>query len=108
MTDNKRFCLMRIIGNDLLCHSKLSLLLLVASISSALMIISTTYQIRYLTTEHEKVVLEKDELEIEWRNLILEEKTLENHNRIECIAIEQLKMQHIDPSQENIIAQSIN
>ena len=39
----------------------------------------------------------------EWRNLILEENALGDHSRVESIATDKLKMQHVDPSQENIV-----
>ncbi|MOA70458.1 Cell division protein FtsL [compost metagenome] len=48
-------------------------------------------------------MLERDALDIEWRNLILEENALGDHSRVERIATEKLQMQHVDPSQENII-----
>ena len=44
-------------------------------------------------------------LDIEWRNLILEENALGDHSRVERIATEKLQMQHVDPSQENIVVQ---
>ncbi|MBE8943288.1 cell division protein FtsL, partial [Escherichia coli] len=49
--------------------------------------------------------LERDALDIEWRNLILEENALGDHSRVERIATEKLQMQHVDPSQENIVVQ---
>ena len=53
----------------------------------------------------EQLVLERDALDIEWRNLILEENALGDHSRVERIATEKLQMQHVDPSQENIVVQ---
>ncbi|AIV28358.1 cell division protein FtsL [Enterobacter cloacae] len=51
------------------------------------------------------MVLERDALDIEWRNLILEENALGDHSRVERIATEKLQLQHVDPSQENIVVQ---
>ena len=61
--------------------------------------------IRLLTAQREQLVLERDALDIEWRNLILEENALGDHSRVERIATEKLQMQHVDPSKENIVVQ---
>ncbi|MCR3755477.1 MAG: cell division protein FtsL [Sodalis sp. Psp] len=95
-----------IIGKDLLSHGKLPLILLIAVLGSAIQVVITTHQTRLLIAEREQMVLEKDALDIEWRNLILEENMLGDHSRVECIATEQLQMQHVDPSQENIVVHS--
>ncbi|MGL9769680.1 MAG: cell division protein FtsL [Sodalis sp. (in: enterobacteria)] len=105
MISNKRYSLIRIIGTDLLRHSKVPLLLLIAVLLLAILVVTTTYQTRQLTAKREQMVLEKDALDIEWRNLILEENALGDHGRVERIATEKLQMQHVDPSQEKIMVQ---
>ncbi|MGL9773096.1 MAG: cell division protein FtsL [Sodalis sp. (in: enterobacteria)] len=103
MIGNERHGLIGIIGSDLLRHGKLPLLLLIAVLISAFLVVTTTHQTRRLTAEREQMVLEKNALDIEWRNLILEENALGDHSRVERIATEKLQMQHVDPSQENIV-----
>lgn len=76
MTGNERHSLPAIIGGDLLRHGKLPLLLLIAVLASAIMVVITTHKTRLLTAQREQLVLEKDSLDIEWRNLILEENAL--------------------------------
>lgn len=105
MIGNERHGLIGIICSDLLRHDKLPLLLLIAVLVSAVLVVTTTHQTRRLTAERELMVLEKDALDIEWRNLILEENALGNHSRVERVATEKLQMQHVDPSQENIVVQ---
>ncbi|WP_029684613.1 cell division protein FtsL [Tatumella saanichensis] len=105
MISNERHSLPGIIGGDLLRHGKLPLILLVAVLVSAIMVVITTHKTRLLTAQREQMVLEKDSLDIEWRNLILEENALGDHSRVERLAIEKLHMQHVDPSQENIVVQ---
>ncbi|EEQ20814.1 Cell division protein ftsL [Yersinia intermedia ATCC 29909] len=70
---------------------------------SAVFVVTTAHRTRLLTAEREQLVLERDALDIEWRNLILEENALGDHSRVESIATDKLKMQHVDPSQENIV-----
>ncbi len=105
MIGNERHSLPGIIGGDLLRHGKLPLLLLVAVLVTAMMVVITTHKTRLLTAQREQMVLERDSLDIEWRNLILEENALGDHSRVERLAIEKLHMQHVDPSQENIVVQ---
>ncbi|MGP4123410.1 MAG: cell division protein FtsL [Sodalis sp. (in: enterobacteria)] len=105
MIGNERQSLIKSIGSDLLRQGKLPLLLLIPVLVSAVLVVTTTYQTRRLTAEREKIVMEKDALDIEWRNLILEENALGDHSRVERIATEKLQMQHVKPSQENIVVQ---
>lgn len=103
MIGNQRLGLVRVIGSDLLRNAKIPLILLVAVLVSAIFVVTTVYRTRLLTAEREQLVLERDALDIEWRNLILEENAFGAHSRVEHIAIEKLQMQHVDLSKENII-----
>ncbi|SNC58980.1 cell division protein FtsL [Sodalis endosymbiont of Henestaris halophilus] len=103
MIGNKRHSLIGIIGSDLLRYGKLPLLLLVTVLVSAILVVMTTHQTRRLTAKREHMVIENHALDIEWRNLILEEKALGHHSRIERIAIENMQLKHVDLSQENLM-----
>ena len=100
MIGNERHTLVAVIGGDILRHGKLPLILFIGVLVSAVLVVTTTHKTRLLT---EQLVLERDALDIEWRNLILEENALGDHSRVERIATEKLQMQHVDPSQENIV-----
>lgn len=102
---NERHALPGVIGSDLLRGAKLPLCLLAGIIVTAVTIVTTTHHTRLLTAERERVVLERDALDIEWRNLILEENALGDHSRVERIATDKLQMQHVDPGEENIVVQ---
>ncbi|WP_145483736.1 cell division protein FtsL [Yersinia aldovae] len=103
MIGNERHGLVGLIGGDLIRNAKIPLILLVAVLVSAVLVVTTAHRTRLLTAEREQLVLERDALDIEWRNLILEENALGDHSRVERIATDKLKMQHVDPSQENIV-----
>lgn len=94
---------MNIIVSDLLHRGKVTLLMLAIVLLSAILTVTTTYYTRQLIDERERILLEKNVLDIEWRNLILEENMLNDHGRVERISIEKLKMQYIDLSKENIL-----
>jgi cell division protein FtsL len=100
---NERHGLVGVIGGDLLRNAKIPLILLIMVLVSAILVVTTVHRTRLLTAEREQMVLERDALDIEWRNLILEENALGDHSRVESIAIDKLKMQHVDPSQEIIV-----
>ncbi len=101
--ERQRHGLVGIIGNDLLRHAKIPLLLLMAVLVSALFVVTLAHRTRLLISERERLVLEKDALDIEWRNLILEEHVLGDHARVENIATDKLKMQYVDPTKELIL-----
>ncbi|CNH83922.1 cell division protein FtsL [Yersinia pekkanenii] len=103
MIGHERHGLVGVIGGDLIRNAKIPLILLIAVLVSAVLVVTTAHRTRLLTAEREQLVLERDALDIEWRNLILEENALGDHSRVERIAIDKLKMQHVDPSQENIV-----
>lgn len=105
MIGNERHSLPGVIAGDLLRHGKIPLILAVAVLVSAVLVVTTAHKTRLLTAQREQLVLERDALDIEWRNLILEENALGDHSRVERIATEKLQMQHVDPSQENIVVQ---
>ncbi|MGL9759918.1 MAG: cell division protein FtsL [Symbiopectobacterium sp.] len=103
MISNERHNLAGIIGQDVLRHGKLPLLLLISALVSAVLVVTTVHKTRLLTVQREQLLLERDALDIEWRNLILEENALGDHSRVERIATEKLHMWHVDPAQENIV-----
>ncbi|KAB7898390.1 cell division protein FtsL [Rouxiella sp. S1S-2] len=105
MIGNERHGLVGVIFSDILRNGKIPMILLTASLISAMAVVTLSHKTRLLTAQREQLVLEKDALDIEWRNLILEENALGDHSRVERIATEKLQMQHVDPSQETIVVQ---
>lgn len=101
----ERHSLPGVIGGDLLRNGKLPVCLFVAIVITAVIVVTTAHKTRLLTAQREQMVVERDALEIEWRNLILEENALGDHSRVERIAKDKLQLQHVDPSQENIVVQ---
>ncbi|MGP1871429.1 MAG: cell division protein FtsL [Arsenophonus sp.] len=99
----KKYSLIKIIGYDILRHGVIPLILLKVIIISAILIIITSHQVRLLVAEKDFIVEKKEFLDIEWRNLILEENLLVNHSRIERLSIERLQMIHVDPMKEHIV-----
>lgn len=103
--NTERHSLPGVIAGDLLRNGKLPVCLFVAIVITAVIVVTTAHKTRLLTAQREQMVVERDALDIEWRNLILEENALGDHSRVERIAKDKLQLQHVDPSQENIVVQ---
>ncbi|KLV06212.1 cell division protein FtsL [Photobacterium aquae] len=94
-TDN----LALLIGRDLLCVGKIPSVLLVLVLISALGVVYITHQSRQLIAQQEQLLIERDQLDIEWRNQILEENSLAEHSRVERLAEKEMDMKR--PSRED-------
>ena len=80
-----------------------SYLLLLLIILSAFSVVYFTHINRQSTSEAEILLSTRDELDIEWRNLLLEQNSLAEHSTIESKAKHLLKMKRPDGIEEIII-----
>ena len=90
------------IWQDILQHFVSYVLLLVVVIS-AFSVIYYTHVNRQTTSALEILFTERDELDIEWRNLLLEQNSLAEHSVIESKAKNLLKMKRPSTDSEIII-----
>jgi cell division protein FtsL len=51
----------------------------------------------------ERLMQEKDQLDVEWSHLVLEQSTLTEHNRIEALVKRHLNMHRPLPSEEVVV-----
>jgi cell division protein FtsL len=86
-------------------HSKLQVVLLLACIGSALVVVHFAHLNRQLTIAHDGLYQQRDQLDIEWRNLVLEQRSLSEHSRVEDIARNRLQM--IRPAGDRDIAVTV-
>ena len=77
------------------------LILAFAILISALSVVYVTHESRQLIAQQEKLLMQRENYDVEWRNQILEENSLAEHSRIERLAETELKMQR--PSVDNEI-----
>ncbi|MGL1957966.1 MAG: cell division protein FtsL [Colwellia sp.] len=80
-----------------------SYILLVFVVVSAFSVIYYTHLNRQTTSQLELLLTKRDELDIEWRNLVLEQNSLAEHSAIESKAKKLLKMKRPDANSEIII-----
>lgn len=84
--------LVKLIGQEVR-QRKLVIVLLLACILSALAVVQMSHLNRQLTIQQELNYTQRDQLDTEWRNLLLEQRALAEHSRVEEIARRQLNMQ---------------
>lgn len=90
LLDLKRHLFQVILGLAILC--------------SALTTIVVTDDTRTVTAELNKVQSITDELEVEWRHLVLEQNALAEHSRVSDIARIKLAMARPKPLEEKVIS----
>jgi cell division protein FtsL len=81
----------------------LTYLLLLVVVMSAFSVIYFTHLNRQTTSGLEILLTERDELDIEWRNLLLEQNSLAEHSTIESKAGKLLQMKRPNINSEVII-----
>ncbi len=94
--------LSQIVLHDLWLH-KWILLLALLVLGNAVAVVYTSHVSRSLTTQWDQLLQERDRLDIEWRNLLLEEQSQAEHSRITRIATKELNMSRPLPSEEVVV-----
>ena len=96
------FNLLLILVTELTRH-KLRVLLFIAVIVSALAVILSSHHNRQQNIALEQLMRQKDNLDVEWRNLVLEQRALTEHNRIEALVEKHLDMQRPGVDDEVVV-----
>ena len=97
--------LSRQIAQDLSETGRWALLLLLLITVSALSVIYITQNTRTSIALHDQLLMERERLEVEWRNQLLEEHALSEHSRIERIASVEQGMVRPENHNEIIVSQ---
>lgn len=72
---------------------------------SAVSVIYSTYQTRKLVAEFQQLQNLRNDMEVEWGQLLLEQSTWGSFNRVERLASERLKMVVPEPNQIVMVSQ---
>ncbi|WP_136483344.1 cell division protein FtsL [Vibrio sp. H11] len=95
--------LAKLIALDLLTVGRVPLVMLGLIFASAMGVVFTTHHTRQAITAKDQVLEERDHLDNEWRNLILEETALAEHSRVQEVAQNDLNMKRPDADKEVVI-----
>ncbi|MGX9416967.1 cell division protein FtsL [Vibrio sp. RC27] len=98
-----KYNLAKIIAHDLLTVGRIPLLLTVVIFISAMSVVFVTHQTRGVISAKEQEMVKRENLDNEWRNLLLEETALSEHSRVEVLAEKELEMKRPEPDKEVII-----
>ena len=99
---NTNFNLFSFVVADLARHPVRVLLFLALLVSAGLVILSAHHN-RQMSIAIERLMQEKDQLDVEWRHLVLEQSALTEHNRIEQLVSENLNMRRPGPEDEVLV-----
>lgn len=91
-----------LIISDWLEH-KTVIVLILAVLISAYSVVYFAWKNRSLNTEVQQLRDGQDQLDVEWRHMLLELNALSEHSRIERIATKQLDMKRPERKEENIL-----
>ena len=75
----------------------------IVCVASALALVYTKHESRKLFVELEELTTERDELDIEWGQLQIEQSTWATHGRIEQVANEELALVRPDATEVYVI-----
>jgi cell division protein FtsL len=81
----------------------LLMILAVVCVISAIALVYTKHESRSLFVELEQFTTERDELNIEWGQLQIEQSTWATHARIEQVALEELALKRPKPTEIYLI-----
>lgn len=96
------FNLLSFIVADLARHPVRVLLFLAVLVSAGLVVLSAHHN-RQMSIAIERLMQEKDQLDVEWRHLVLEQSALTEHNRIEALVEKQLDMHRPKATDEVVV-----
>lgn len=96
------FSLLRIIVTHLMKHKWL-IFVYFSCVLSAVAVVLSAHENRQQIIALDKLMQEKDQLDVEWRNLILEQRALTEHNRIEAFVSKELDMRRPTVKDEVVV-----
>ncbi|AXR07499.1 cell division protein FtsL [Salinimonas sediminis] len=96
------FNLLGILAHDL-TRNKLRVLLYLTVIVAGFSVILASHYNRQQNIRLESLMQQRDELDVQWRNLVLEQRALTEHNRIEAMVEKQLDMHRPSADQEVVV-----
>jgi cell division protein FtsL len=96
--------LAKLIALDIVKVGGIPFFLLVAIFCLAMGVVFNTHQTRLSITEKDQAYEERERLDNEWRNLILEENALAEHSRVQQMAVDDLEMKRPNGDKEVVIS----
>lgn len=93
--------LLRAIVRDL-WRNKQHVMLMLLAVVTAFAVVWTTHHTRMFVEQREGLMMSRDDLNVEWRHLLIEQNALAEHSRVESIAKKRLGM-HRPKIEEQVV-----
>ncbi len=90
-------------SDELLSPFLIMFVLSVLVVVSSLAVILSAFEYRQLFNQHQELVMQRDELQVEWGQLLLEQSAWAANNRVEQQAIQKLDMRVPEVEQIEIV-----
>ncbi|MFA0084199.1 cell division protein FtsL [Vibrio sp. 10N.286.49.C2] len=104
MSNETKHNLAKVILFDLLTVGRVPLIILMLIFATAMGVVFATHHTRQAVNEKDMALQERDRLDNEWRNLLLEENALSEHSRVQAMAKQELDMHRPDASKEVVVS----
>ncbi|RKF15891.1 cell division protein FtsL [Alginatibacterium sediminis] len=101
-TSGRQPQLLKVIVSDL-WRQRIAVSLLLMILASAFAVVLTTHNTRMLISQREDLQMLRDELNVEWRHLLIEQNALAEHSRVERLAVAELNMKRPNLSDEVMV-----
>ncbi len=79
-------------GGEVFVPAAITLLLTLMVMGSAMAVIFSAYEYRRLFNQHQNLVQQWDELQVEWGQYLLEQSVWSAHHRVEALAADKMNM----------------
>ncbi|WP_343800757.1 cell division protein FtsL [Marinobacterium maritimum] len=79
-------------GSEVFVPAATSLLLTLMVMGSAMAVIFSAYEYRRLFNQHQVLVQQWDDLQVEWGQYLLEQSVWSAHHRVEAVAADKMNM----------------
>ncbi|MFC5078623.1 Cell division protein FtsL [Vibrio thalassae] len=104
MSNESKHNLAKLIGMDIITVGRVPLLVLLLIFATAMGVVFATHHTRQAINQKDVALQERERLDNEWRNLLLEENALSEHSRVQAMAKRELDMKRPDADKEVVVS----
>ena len=104
MSNRPQHNLAKLIAIDIITVGRVPLVMLLLIFATAMGVVFATHHTREAINHKDMALQERERLDNEWRNLLLEENALSEHSRVQALAKKELDMNRPDSDKEVVVS----
>ncbi|GMQ45503.1 cell division protein FtsL [Vibrio sp. 10N] len=104
MSNQPTHNLAKLIALDIITVGRIPLIVFLMIFATAMGVVFATHHTREAINEKDIALQERERLDNEWRNLLLEENALSEHSRVQAMAKQELDMTRPDADKEVVVS----